>query len=71
MTGFKRLMVISSVVLIALGVALALVTIVGIWSGFEEPWFGKTIATLTVLFFLSAFLHLVAKGICEEPKKKN
>ena len=71
MTGFKRLIVISGLVLIALGVALALVTILGIWSSFEDPLFGKTIATLTVLFFLSAFLHLVAKGICEEPKKRN
>ena len=71
MTGFKRLMVISSIFLIAICIALSLMVILGIWSGFEEPWFWKTVATLAVLLFLSTFLHTVAKGMCEEPKKRN
>jgi hypothetical protein len=70
MKEFRKLFAISAVIFIGLGVALAGAIIVGIWSDFESPVIGKSIGTIFVLFFLSGVLHVVAKGMCEEPKDK-
>jgi hypothetical protein len=70
MNGFRKLFVISAVVFIVLGVALAAVFIVGIWSGFDREIVAKCLATLGVLFLLAGFLLVVAQSMCEKPKDK-
>lgn len=67
MDQFKRLFAISAVVFIVFGIALALAVIVGIWVNFDSELVRKLIGTLSVLFFLTGVLHIVAKGMCEPP----
>jgi len=66
----EQLFVISAIATICLGVALALSIIAGIWTDFESRVIGKTIGTLTVLFLLSGFFHVVAKAACDKPNGK-
>jgi hypothetical protein len=70
MDRFTRLYAISAMVFIALGIALAVALIVGIWTGFEDVIVGKSIGTLVVLLLLAGTIHVVAKGMCEEPKDR-
>ena len=71
MNDFRKLLALSAIGCIALGVALAGAIILGIWTGFENELFSKCIGTLVVLFVLCGLLHSVAKGMCEKPKDKS
>ena len=70
MNGFRKLFRISAVLFIVLGLMLAIAVIAGIWLEFDHPAVWKSIGTLAVLFFVSGFLHVVAKGMIEKPRDK-
>lgn len=69
--GFRRIFVISALLFIAFGVALAALVIYAIWSESADRITSKAIGTLSVLFLLTGFLHLVAKGACEKGNGKS
>jgi hypothetical protein len=58
--------VLSALLFIGVGIALAAFMIFGIWSDFEDRSIRKLIGTLAVLFILTGFLHAVARGACEK-----
>jgi hypothetical protein len=66
----KRFLAVSAITVVFLGMTLAFLVIVGIWTDFQGKSFGKWIGTLSVLFLLSIVLHHVAKGCCDGPKAK-
>lgn len=71
MNRFDRLLVVSTFAFLALGVALTLAIIIGIWGEFDSDTMWKAIGTIGVLFLFSGFLHSLAKGMCEQPKERD
>jgi len=71
MNDLKKLICISALACVSLGVALALSVIAAIWFEAESAILWKSVATLFVLFILSGLLHTVAKGMAEGGKPKS
>jgi hypothetical protein len=63
-----RLVGVTAFIVLFLGLLFGLLIILGIWTDFEGKHFGKSVATVFVLFFLSVVTHNVVKGYYGLPK---